>query len=50
MFSEAYMLFAIGNIKPFLKIEYPNCIGQVPPPTCNEGTVESIEYVEICGR
>ncbi|GAB4816605.1 hypothetical protein N2152v2_003651 [Parachlorella kessleri] len=49
MFSEAYMIFAIGNIKPFLSIDYPHCIGEVEPVTCKPNTVDSIEYVEICG-
>lgn len=39
----------IGNIKPFLKIDYPQCWGIEQPQTCNESTVDSIEYVEICG-
>jgi MFS family permease len=49
MFAEAYILFAIGNIKPLLKIMYPNCWGSARPADCNTKAVEEIETIEICG-
>lgn len=47
--SQAYMLFAIGNIKPLFAIQMPNCFAGVQPPSCNQRTEQSIEYTEICG-
>lgn len=49
MFSEAYILFAIGNIKPLLKIDYPNCFGSAEPPDCNQSAVSNASNIEICG-
>lgn len=49
MFTEAYVLFAIGNIKPLLKIMYPNCWGSGEPADCSKGAQEEIETIEIAG-
>jgi len=49
MFSEAYIIFAIGNIKPLLAIDYPNCWGSAEPPDCNQKAVQNASNVEICG-
>lgn len=49
MFSEAYIIFAIGNITPLLAIQYPTCFGDEQPWTCSQKTVSSVQYVEICG-
>jgi MFS family permease len=49
MFSEAYMIFAIGNIEPFLAVQYPYCWGDKTPSNCNETTVNEVATVEICG-
>lgn len=49
MFTEAYVLFAIGNIKPLLKVMYPNCWGSGEPADCNKGAQEQIETIEIAG-
>ncbi|WPT13011.1 Putative inorganic phosphate transporter 1-12 [Picochlorum sp. SENEW3] len=49
MFSEAYILFAIGNIKPLLRIMYPNCWGKATPTDCDTSVVGDIETIEICG-
>lgn len=49
MFSEAYILFSIGNIKPLLAISYPNCYGKQTPHDCNQSAVGQTSNVEICG-
>lgn len=49
MFSEAYILFCIGNIKPLLKIMYPNCWGSLTPTDCDTSVVGDVETIEICG-
>ncbi|EFN51657.1 hypothetical protein CHLNCDRAFT_59145 [Chlorella variabilis] len=47
MFSEAYFIFAIGNIEPLLAIQYPNCFGDEEPPDCNQTTENNIQNIEI---
>jgi MFS family permease len=49
MFSEAYIIFAIGNIAPLLAIDYPNCFGKEEPPDCNKTAAENDTNIEICG-
>jgi MFS family permease len=49
MFSEAYVIFAIGNIAPLLAINYPNCFGKVEPADCNKTAAENDSNIEICG-
>jgi hypothetical protein len=49
MFSEAYILFAIGNISPLLAISYPNCYGKATPPDCDQTAVQNDGNIEICG-
>ena len=49
MFTEAFVLFAIGNIKPLLEVMYPNCWGSEEPADCNKGAQEEIETIEIAG-
>ena len=49
MFSEAYILFAIGNIEPLLSILYPNCWGEEQPADCDQDVVKNVSTIEICG-
>lgn len=35
MFSEAYFIFSIGNIKPILSAERPNCFKKYKVSYCN---------------
>ena len=49
MFSEAYFIFAIGNISPLLAISYPNCFGKEQPYDCNKSAQEQDSNIEICG-
>lgn len=49
MFSEAYILFAIGNIEPLLSIIYPACWGDTTPSDCNQDVVSNVSTIEICG-
>jgi len=49
MFSEAYVIFAIGNIAPLLAIDYPNCFGKAEPADCNKTAAENDSNIEICG-
>lgn len=49
MFSEAYILFAIGNIAPLLAINYPNCYGTAEPSDCNQTAADNDSNIEICG-
>lgn len=46
MFSEAYYMFAIGNIKPLWRTLYPSCFN-ASLDGCNEVLVESLEFLEI---
>ncbi|KAI3423023.1 hypothetical protein D9Q98_010707 [Chlorella vulgaris] len=47
MFSEAYFIFAIGNIEPLLAIQYPSCFGDAEPFDCNQSTMDNIQNIEI---
>ncbi|KAI3423025.1 hypothetical protein D9Q98_010709 [Chlorella vulgaris] len=47
MFSEAYFIFAIGNIKPLFAIQYPACFGKETPHDCNQSTMTNIQNLEI---
>ena len=49
MFSEAYIVFSIGNILPLLAISYPNCFGKAEPSDCNTSAKAQDSNVEICG-
>ncbi|KAL4516108.1 hypothetical protein Ndes2526B_g00816 [Nannochloris sp. 'desiccata'] len=49
MFSEAYVIFAIGNIAPLLAIDYPNCFGKAEPADCNRTAAQNDTNIEICG-
>jgi len=45
MFSEAYFIFAIGNIEPLFAVESPNCWSckDEAACTCNQTTVENVQ-------
>mmetsp|Transcript_8260 Transcript_8260/g.16480 ORF Transcript_8260/g.16480 Transcript_8260/m.16480 type:complete len:642 (-) Transcript_8260:64-1989(-) len=47
MFNEAYFLFAIGNLELLWEELYPECYSD--DPTCNNGVVSSLTYVEVLG-
>ncbi|KAL4429622.1 hypothetical protein ABPG77_008671 [Micractinium sp. CCAP 211/92] len=47
MFSEAYFIFAIGNIEPLFAVEMPSCFGDTQPYTCDQETVSNIQNIEI---
>jgi hypothetical protein len=49
MFSEAYIVFSIGNITPLLAIDYPNCYGKNQPYDCNQDARHNDSNIEICG-
>ncbi|KAI7844838.1 hypothetical protein COHA_001492 [Chlorella ohadii] len=49
MFIEAWMIFAIGNIKPLLAIDMPNCFGHQQPYSCDQTASDSVTYVEVSG-
>ena len=45
MFSEAYFIFAIGNIEPLFAVESPNCWACTDEAacTCNQTTVDNVQ-------
>jgi len=47
MFLEAYYIFSIGNIKPLLKAEYPDCYKEFK--TCGKTLTQIPEYIQIVG-
>ncbi|KAL6777660.1 PTA1A [Auxenochlorella protothecoides x Auxenochlorella symbiontica] len=47
MYSEAYFVFAIGNLKPIFKALYPEC--WVTFQTCSPNLSDSINYSQISG-
>ncbi|GBG31353.1 Inorganic phosphate transporter 1-1 [Hondaea fermentalgiana] len=47
MFSEAYFLFAIGNVKNIWKQLYPECYDG--DASCSENLVSSLTYIEVIG-
>ena len=47
MFSEAYIMFSIGMIKPFQKAIYPKCFGSSED--CPEGLVKVQNYIQLVG-
>lgn len=47
MFSEAYFIFSIGNIKPILTAERPNCFSKYK--TCNHTLTQIPDYIQIVG-
>ena len=51
MFSEAYFLFAIGNIKHIWEVLYPSCFfgSSNDNDGCNDQLVNAVTYVEVCG-
>jgi MFS family permease len=55
MFAESYFLFALGNITPIWAQAYPSCFPQPPSfnysayPSCSEGLVASLSYIEVVG-
>jgi len=48
MFSESYVLFAVGNVKSIFRKEYPNC-WTAPFSSCSEDLIEAPSYTEISG-
>ena len=55
MFCEAYFVFAIGNLKPLFKKEYPDCFVQPPSPTANPADIcssklsNTLTYTQVSG-
>ncbi|PSC68539.1 proton phosphate symporter [Micractinium conductrix] len=52
MFSEAYIIFAIGNVEPLFGVTAPACWECQPEEaacTCNQTTVDNVKNVEISG-
>ncbi|KAI7842967.1 hypothetical protein COHA_003372, partial [Chlorella ohadii] len=49
MFSEAYFIFAIGNIEPLFEVQMPNCwaCSEGTACTCNQTTVDNVQNIEI---
>ena len=47
MFSQAYIMFSIGMIKPFQKSMYPKCFGSSED--CPEGLVKVQNYIQLVG-
>lgn len=47
MFSEAYYMFAIGNIKTLWKTLYPTCFNHTAGSTCAVSLVSSLEFIEV---
>ncbi len=45
MFSEAYFIFAIGNIEPLFEVQMPNCwaCSEGTACTCNQTTVDNVQ-------
>jgi len=48
LFSEAYVIFSIGQLKPFQQVMFPACF--VTFEACQEEMVEHVaDYIQICG-
>ncbi|KAL3156851.1 hypothetical protein ABBQ38_001120 [Trebouxia sp. C0009 RCD-2024] len=47
MFSEAYFIFSIGNIKPILGKQFPNC--WTAHKTCGKTITQIPDYIQIVG-
>lgn len=47
MFSEAYIVFSVGNIKPMLAAMYPYCFGKLTPKDCNGTAQSQLETYDI---
>lgn len=47
MFSEAYFIFSVGNLKPIWTAEYPDC--WATHTTCNSKLSDSISYTQVSG-
>jgi hypothetical protein len=47
MFSEAYIMFSIGLIKPFQKAMYPNCFSGSEE--CPQDLVKVQNYLQLVG-
>ena len=46
MFSEAYWVFAVGNLKGIFGAEYPNCWKKHTE--CTKGLINSLTYTQVC--
>ena len=51
MFSEAYFIFAIGNIEPLFAVQAPDCWKCTDDAvcTCNQTTVDNVQVWQTCG-
>lgn len=47
MFSEAYIVFSLGQTKPFQAAMYPECFKKYL--TCDHDVVRTQNYIQICG-
>ncbi|KAL0027711.1 hypothetical protein WJX79_010856 [Trebouxia sp. C0005] len=47
MFSEAYWVFSVGNLKGIFRAEYPNCWKSYSQ--CSSGLINSLTYTQVAG-
>ncbi len=45
MFSEAYWVFSVGNLKGIFRAEYPNCWKSHSQ--CSSGLINSLTYTQV---
>ena len=45
MFSEAYWVFSVGNLKGIFGAEYPNCWKKHSQ--CSSGLINSLTYTQV---
>jgi hypothetical protein len=43
------IIFSIGNIKPLLAIQWPNCFGMLEPMDCSSSLLGNLEDIQIVG-
>ena len=48
MFSEAYWVFSVGNLKGIFRAEYPNCWKSHSQ--CSSGLINSLTYTQVSFR
>ena len=45
MFTEAYFIFSVGNLKGLWKKAYPDCFAKTDP-TCSTSLIDTLTYTQ----